>query len=222
MTGHGSARFQALLGSAVQVYEKQTSVTLADSEDSLAMRLQRCHSIDDVATLLQGQAQAIDDFQQRDRIFKSIKTTVSILSPIYSVTDTVGLVRWKVLTACFTSLIVFTDNTPTRNGDTRYSWYPTEGVFLGSYRYPSDVQLYQAANGVIISCGVLADMLESIELFVNRLRIYAETSHSMPAVDEIVVKLMVELISALSLVTRKLKKRRLRESCLADAVPYSA
>ena len=34
----------------------------------------------------------------------------------------------------------------------------------------------------------------------------------MPAVDEIVVKLMVELISALSLVTRKLKKRQLRES----------
>jgi len=36
----------------------------------------------------------------------------------------------------------------------------------------------------------------------------------MPAVDEIVVKLMVELISTLALVTRKLKKRRLRESFL--------
>ena len=38
----------------------------------------------------------------------------------------------------------------------------------------------------------------------------------MPAVDEIVVKLMVELISTLALVTRKLKKRRLRESFLID------
>jgi len=127
----GSARFQALLESAVQAYEKNAGVTLADLEDSLTMGLQRCHSVDDVATLLQGQAQAIDDFQQRDRIFKSIKTTVSILSPIYSVAfvaDNVGLVRQKALTACFTSLTVFTDIAPTCNGDTRYSRYPTKGM----------------------------------------------------------------------------------------------
>jgi hypothetical protein len=91
----GSSHFQALLESAVEAYEKKAGVTLADLEDSLAMRLQGCHTVDDIATLLQGQAQAIDDFQ-RDRIFKSIKTTTSILSPISSlasVADNVGLVR---------------------------------------------------------------------------------------------------------------------------------
>ena len=127
----GSARFQALLESAVQAYEKKAGVTIADSEDSLAIRLQRCHSVDDIATLLQGQAQAIDDFQQRDRIFKSIKTTVSILSPIYSVAsvaDDVGLVRQKVLMTYFTSLTVFADIAPTCNGDKCYSRYPTEGM----------------------------------------------------------------------------------------------
>jgi len=127
----GSARFQALLESAVQAYEKKAGVTLADLEGSLAVRLQRCHSVDDITTLLQGQAQAIDDFQQRDRIFKSIKTTVSILSPTYSVAsvaDNIGLVRQKALMACLTSLTVFTDITPTCNGDTHYSWYPTEGM----------------------------------------------------------------------------------------------
>ena len=65
---------------------------------------------------------------------------------------------------------------------------------------------------MITSCDALADMLESIEHFFNRLRIYTETSHAIPAVDEIVVELMVELISALVLVTHKLQKRRLRES----------
>ena len=79
----------------------------------------------------------------------------------------------------------------------------------------------QAANGVITSCDALADMLESIEHFFNRLRIYTEASQSMPAVDEILVKLMVELISALALVTHKLQKRRLRESFLYDAIAYS-
>jgi hypothetical protein len=51
-------------------HEKKAGVTLAGSEDSLAMRLQCCHSVDDIATLLQGQAQAIDDLQKRDRMFK--------------------------------------------------------------------------------------------------------------------------------------------------------
>jgi len=94
-------------------------------------------------------------------------------------------------------------------------------MFLSSYRYPSDVQLNQVANGVITSCDVIADMLESIEHFVKRLRVYTETSRSMLAVDELVVKLMIELISTLALVTQKLKKRRLRESFLTDTIPYS-
>ena len=64
-------------------------------------------------------------------------------------------------------------------------------------------------------------MLESIEHFINRLRIYAVMSHSIPEVDDIVVKLMVELISTLALVTRKLKKRRLRESFLTNVLLYS-
>ncbi len=50
---------------------------------------------------------------------------------------------------------------------------------------------------------------------------YAEMSHSMPAVEEIVVKLMVELVSTIALVTQKLKKRRLRESFLANMLLYS-
>jgi len=60
-----------------------------------------------------------------------------------------------------------------------------------------------------------------MEHFIRRLRIYAEMPHAMPAVDEIVIKLVIELISTLALVTRKLKKRRLRESFLANMLLYS-
>ena len=79
-------------------------------------------------------------------------------------------------------------------------------------RHSSDIHINQAANGVITSYDVLAEMLESIEHLLDRLRIYAEASHSMPAVDLIVVKLIVELITTLALVSRKLEKRRHRES----------
>ena len=72
-----------------------------------------------------------------------------------------------------------------------------------------------------MSYDALAGILESIENFLNCLRRYTETSLSMPAVDEVVVKLMVELFSMLALVTRNLKNRRARESFLADMLPYS-
>ena len=59
-------------------------------------------------------------------------------------------------------------------------------------------------------------MLESIEYFVKRLKIYIETSQPMPSVDEIVINMMVELISILVLVAQKLRKRRSRESLSSD------
>ena len=72
-------------------------------------------------------------------------------------------------------------------------------------RYPSDNQVNQTADGLITSSDVLAEMLESIEYWIRRLRMYAEMSHSMPVVDEMAIKLMVELFSTLALVNRKLK-----------------
>ena len=85
-----------------------------------------------------------------------------------------------------------------------------------------DAQTNQAVNGVISSCDALADMLESIEHFLHRLRMYTVAYHSTPVVDGVVVKLIVELISTLALVTRKLKKRRSRESFLASLLPHSS
>ena len=42
----------------------------------------------------------------------------------------------------------------------------------------------------------------------------------MSAVDEAVVKLIVELLSTVALVVKKPKKRHLRESFLASMLPY--
>jgi hypothetical protein len=74
---------------------------------------------------------------------------------------------------------------------------------------------------VISSCRVLADLLESIERFVDRLKAYTEISPT-PSITKIMVGLIVELISTLALVTRKLNQRRSREFLLMDVLPYSA
>ena len=125
----GSARFQALLASALQAYEKKGDIPLADGEHSLAIRLQGCHSIDDIASLLQNKAQAFNDLQQRDKIFKSIKAIVSILTPVStvaSVVDDAGLVRQKVLKACLEFLTVLTGIC---QSDTFYSRYLTGRMY---------------------------------------------------------------------------------------------
>jgi hypothetical protein len=65
----------------------------------------------------------------------------------------------------------------------------------------------QAANGIIPNCDALIDLLESIEHFLNRLDIYTRIPPT-PAMDEIMVKILVELISTLGQVTEELKQRR--------------
>jgi hypothetical protein len=84
-----------------------------------------------------------------------------------------------------------------------------------------NIQVNQAAKGVI-SCGdALIDLLESIERFVYRLGMYTRIPLT-PAIIEIVVKIMVELLSTLASVTEEFQQRRSSECILADMTPYSS
>ncbi len=75
------------------------------------------------------------------------------------------------------------------------------------------------AKGVTASYDALVDLLESIERFLRRLDIYTRIPSS-PAMDEIVVKIIMELLSTLALATRELKQGRSRESIFAALLPY--
>ena len=99
------------------------------------------------------------------------------------------------------------------------SYSPYDSLLIP--RHPCDIQMIQTANGVMSTCDALVDLLEAIESFVNRLNIYTQIS-STPAIDEIVIKIFVELLSTLAQVTEKLKQRRLSESVLAAVLSYSA
>jgi len=73
---------------------------------------------------------------------------------------------------------------------------------------------------MISDCDSLVDLLESIEHFLNRLDIYTQIPPT-PTIDEMVDKILVELISTLALVTKRLKQRRSSESILTDVRLYS-
>jgi len=87
-------------------------------------------------------------------------------------------------------------------------------------RCPCDIQVDQVAKGVISSWDAVLELLESIENFLNRLDIYTCISRT-PAMDQMVVKIVVELLSTLALATRELKQGRASESVFADMLPYS-
>jgi hypothetical protein len=86
----GSVSFQRLLESALLRYEKKTGVTL--SKHPLALQLQSCNSVEEFNKLLQDKAK---DVRESEKITKSMKTIVSILTPLSAIValpDNVGLV----------------------------------------------------------------------------------------------------------------------------------
>jgi hypothetical protein len=88
-------------------------------------------------------------------------------------------------------------------------------------RRPGDVRVIQSAKGIISNCDALVNVLRSIENFLDRVNVYTRIPHT-PAMDEIVIKILVEIISTLALVTEELKQRRSSESALTDVLLCSS
>jgi hypothetical protein len=213
----GSIRFRALFESALQTYEKKVGVKLA--EHPLAIQLQSCDTVESITVVLQRQAQAFSGLRG-DRIMISIENTVSILTRVSataSLAVDIGLVRQRALTACYTALTDISQPFPPVK-----VIHVCLAILLAVcailpyiYRYPCDIQTKQAAEDVIASYDALLDLFESIELFLSRLDIYTRIPPA-PATDEMIAKIMVELISTLALATRELQQGRSSESFLAS------
>ena len=84
-----------------------------------------------------------------------------------------------------------------------------------------DIQVNQSAKGEISNFDTVVTWLGSIENFIGRLGVYSDKILP-PAMVEMVVKIMVELISTLALVTKILKGRKRGVFVLADVFSYSA
>jgi len=80
------------------------------------------------------------------------------------------------------------------------------------------MQDHQAAKGLPSNWDALVELLESVEHFLNRVGIYTRIPRT-PAMDEMIVKIMVELLGTLALATRELKQARPSTCVLSDALP---
>ena len=97
----GSYPFQALFEAALQDYEKQTGIPLANHP--LAEKLQNCQSVESVTTFLQDQALAFSEFRGSDKIMNSLKSVVSALSRVSvaaSLGHSIGMVCSRLSIRC--------------------------------------------------------------------------------------------------------------------------
>ena len=66
---------------------------------------------------------------------------------------------------------------------------------------------------------VLADLLESIGHFLNRLEIYTKIPPT-DAMDVMIVKILVELLSTLALATKEINRGKFSESVVGEGIYY--
>ena len=78
-----------------------------------------------------------------------------------------------------------------------------------------DFQTYQAIKGVLDDYDTLADLLESVEHFLNRLDIYTKIPPT-DSMTEIIIKILVELLSILALATKQIRQGKLSESVFGE------
>ena len=93
-----SSRFRTRFELALEYYKTKTRISLV--EHPLAQKLENCHSVESITTLLQDQARTFGQFRGRDRIMKSIRSAASFLYKLSTtavLVDGIGLVRHKTL-----------------------------------------------------------------------------------------------------------------------------
>lgn len=81
--------------------------------------------------------------------------------------------------------------------------------------HPCDIQAHQAAKDVSTCYPGLIDLFESIEHIINRLDIYTRVP-SAGTMTDVILKIIVELISTLALVTKQIKQKRPSKYALTD------
>jgi hypothetical protein len=174
--------------------------------------------------ILPGELQAFNNFQEKDRITKSINTIVSVLTTLSataSLGDALGLVRQTALITLPYPLLFLQKISPTKALLAALAiLLDVCAILLFMCRYPCDVQVNQAARGVTSSWEPLVELLESVENFLNRLNIYTRIPPTL-VIDKMVIKIIAELLSTFALATSELKQGRPSGCLLADLLPYS-
>ena len=124
------SHFRTAFDATLQEYEKITNITLATHP--IAEKLNNCHSAESIILLIQDQARELGDFPGIERIMKSIKNTVSVLSMLAAIPalgDAIDIVRPNALMRAFNSTSdAYSTALPACESNTNWHRYPTYRV----------------------------------------------------------------------------------------------
>ncbi|KAH9169628.1 hypothetical protein EDB89DRAFT_1908398 [Lactarius sanguifluus] len=187
-----SSNFEVIFEKALKAYNKNTKQDLA--AHPLAAQLQTCDSPAAILTILQEQ---VDQFKQSrsadERLHKWLNPTINVL---YAFSQTLGEGIGSV-------------NINSSAGDLalipiRQVFSPAKVIFAGAG------VLLLAAKEVEASQDVIVDIFERIENFFRRLEVYTEVPPT-PAMADMMVKIMVEVLDILGTATKEMKQSRARK-----------
>ena len=125
-----AARFQTLFESALEAYEKDTGIELA--QHPLSMELQSCNPVGSITAFLQSQAPASSDLTKNDGLMGLIKVSVWILTTLSATAflgdDAFSPVSHKALW-CIPVLRRYYTDIATCERDIHWPGYPTRRMY---------------------------------------------------------------------------------------------
>ena len=215
-----NSNYQSIFDRALEAYKKETKKD--PRSHPLFAKLEACSSPDAVLTTLRDQIPQQDQSRSiDDKLTKWLNPTVNV---IYNFSQVIGegvsLVRLnRRRLICPRSDVHCYTGVPTCGGDLHRDRHPSfcECHLWFVYVGLSDIRRshWQAAKAISDSQGALAKVFERIENFLMRLETYIEVPPTTGMTD-MIVKIMVEVLSILAIMTKEIKQSRASEFTRGD------
>jgi hypothetical protein len=205
------SNFQPIFDAALSDYAKRTKIDLA--VHPFAQTLQACDDADAILTLFQEKANQFQAYRDGNRkLIDCLKPVVQFLHTVAGILSGAATLVSLANRPVFSDRILialFPGTISTYKGNPRWCRCPPYCACNSYFRlYHCNIRVLQASIGVSASYDALVNLFERVGNFLNRLRIYNEIPLS-PSMTDIITKIMVEVLSVLSLATKQIKKGRL-------------
>ena len=214
-TATSSSIFQSIFDAALSDYAKQTGIDLATYP--FVQTLQTCDSADRILDLLQDKANQFQAYRDGNRkLINCLKPVVQVLHTVSGVLGEAATVVSPPIRTLLSDRIptdLSLGSTPTYKGNLcwcRCSPHCAYQPYLPK-PYSCNTSVLQAALGISASYDALVELFECVANFLNRLRIYTEIPFP-PSMSSMITKIMVEVLSVLSLATKQIGQGRFSKS----------
>ncbi len=220
-TSGGSPSNLQLIIKALEKYEEETGIDF--SKNQFAKEVKHCEEPDAILKLLQKREKDFKAYRGRNRgLIDRLSPVVRVLQPFSGLLgEVVSLVSYTCL---IYSLVFFSSKVLIQSHQAPFP--PTKAIFVGIdvllavrpfnidfNQISSDAWLSQAASGVSSSYDDLLKLFESLGSFLKRLENYTEIPPT-PIMTGMIVKILVELLSVLSLATKQIRQGRFSKSII--------